>query len=247
MMGVESVNMKRTALTYIVLLFAALLLILSGCAGAPAAQQMPAAAEPSASPTPAPTEESLPDVDITSWEFIVANMYTYVGRYNPTCGLFCSQLLDVRIIDQAKAMMADAEAAGFKLYNNASFRNFDYFEYHYNDKCSELGSAVEAVKVCFPGGCSDHNTALAIDFTDDPQYNFNYDHEQDPDFQDTEAYQWLLDNCQNYGFVQRYIEGKEEYYGLACCPGHFRYVGVEAATYMKEHNLCLEEFVALYQ
>ena len=30
-------------------------------------------------------------------------------------------------------------------------------------------------------------------------------------------------------------------------PYHFRYVGVEAATYIMEHNLCLEQFKALYQ
>ena len=29
-------------------------------------------------------------------------------------------------------------------------------------------------------------------------------------------------------------------------PFHFRYVGVEAAKYIMENNLCLEEFVALY-
>ena len=28
---------------------------------------------------------------------------------------------------------------------------------------------------------------------------------------------------------------------------HYRYVGREAAEYMKEHNLCLEEFVELVQ
>ena len=27
---------------------------------------------------------------------------------------------------------------------------------------------------------------------------------------------------------------------------HFRYVGVDAARYMTDNNLCLEEFVALY-
>ena len=42
-------------------------------------------------------------------------------------------------------------------------------------------------------------------------------------------------------------EGKEEYYGVACQhPAHFRYVGKEAAKYMTENNLCLEEFIMLY-
>ena len=30
-------------------------------------------------------------------------------------------------------------------------------------------------------------------------------------------------------------------------PWHVRYVGDAAARFMTEHNLCLEEFVALYQ
>ena len=30
-------------------------------------------------------------------------------------------------------------------------------------------------------------------------------------------------------------------------PWHFRYVGVEAATYIMENGICLEEFVSLYR
>ena len=30
-------------------------------------------------------------------------------------------------------------------------------------------------------------------------------------------------------------------------PFHFRYVGMEAAAYIMENDLCLEEFLALYQ
>ena len=30
-------------------------------------------------------------------------------------------------------------------------------------------------------------------------------------------------------------------------PWHFRYVGVEAATYIMENGLCFEEFLDLYQ
>ena len=29
--------------------------------------------------------------------------------------------------------------------------------------------------------------------------------------------------------------------------GHFRYVGVEAAKYIMENDLCLEEFIELYK
>ena len=35
---------------------------------------------------------------------------------------------------------------------------------------------------------------------------------------------------------------------MACRhPAHFRYVGVEAAKYITEHDLCLEEFLLMYE
>lgn len=238
----------KTALCLILCLVT--ILSFSGCGGKAAVESTPEpgeAAEPTPTAEPVPTAEPLPDVDITSWEFLIANTYTYIGRYAPPNELFHSQLLDERIIDFAEALISDAEAAGYPLYISVASRHFDYYEDYYTSKVRELGSALEALKVCPAGGCSDHSTGLAIDFTANPRYNCDYEHRYDPDFENTEAFQWLLEHCQEYGFVQRYPEGKEEYYGLGCCPGHFRYVGVEAATYMKEHNLCLEEFVALYQ
>ena len=65
--------------------------------------------------------------------------------------------------------------------------------------------------------------------------------------ENTALYQWMSRHCQEYGFIVRYPKDKEEITGIIYEPWHFRYVGVEAATYMVEHNLCLEEFVALYQ
>ena len=61
---------------------------------------------------------------------------------------------------------------------------------------------------------------------------------------------WIFKNCHKYGFVIRYPEGKEDVTGVGK-GGSFadydytealRYVGVAHATYMKENNLCLEEY-----
>jgi hypothetical protein len=60
-------------------------------------------------------------------------------------------------------------------------------------------------------------------------------------------YQWMEVHCQDYGFIVRFPEGKEDITGIIYEPWHFRYVGVEAATYIMEHDLTLEEFVALYR
>ena len=68
----------------------------------------------------------------------------------------------------------------------------------------------------------------------------------DETVKDTEVYKWMAEHCAEYGFIVRYPEGKEDYYVKACYPGHFRYVGVEAAEYIMENDLCFEEFLNLY-
>ena len=57
----------------------------------------------------------------------------------------------------------------------------------------------------------------------------------------------MAEHCQEYGFILRFPEGKESITGVMYEPWHFRYVGVDAATYIMENGLTLEEFVGLYQ
>ena len=54
--------------------------------------------------------------------------------------------------------------------------------------------------------------------------------------------QWMAAHCQEFGFILRYPEDKEELTEINYEPWHMRYVGIPAATYIMEHNLCLEEF-----
>lgn len=59
-------------------------------------------------------------------------------------------------------------------------------------------------------------------------------------------YVWLADHAAEYGFIQRYPDGKESFFDdtiTSRTSATYRYVGVAAATYMKEHELCLEEFL----
>jgi len=57
-------------------------------------------------------------------------------------------------------------------------------------------------------------------------------------------YNWLTENCHEYGFIQRYPKGKADKTGSEE-NDVFRYVGVPHAKYMKENNLCFEEYLAL--
>ena len=58
---------------------------------------------------------------------------------------------------------------------------------------------------------------------------------------------WLERHAADYGFILRYPEGKEDITGVPYAPYHYRYVGVEAAKYIMEKEICLEEFLALYE
>lgn len=61
----------------------------------------------------------------------------------------------------------------------------------------------------------------------------------------TDKYAWVTNNCHNYGFIERYPEGKSDITGRDASFSHFRYVGIPHAVYMKENNLCLEEYIEL--
>ncbi|MCQ2417662.1 MAG: D-alanyl-D-alanine carboxypeptidase family protein [Oscillospiraceae bacterium] len=58
-------------------------------------------------------------------------------------------------------------------------------------------------------------------------------------------YAWLSEHAADYGFIQRYPGDKTEKTGMDGLSWHFRYVGAPHAKYMKDNNLCLEEYVAL--
>ena len=79
---------------------------------------------------------------------------------------------------------------------------------------------------------SEHNLGLAVDFN-----------EVTEGFANTKAYQWLLKNAEDYGFILRYPKEKEDITGVIYEPWHWRYVGKENAIEMNEKNVCLEEFV----
>ena len=59
-----------------------------------------------------------------------------------------------------------------------------------------------------------------------------------------ETYNWLAENAHKYGFIVRYPDDKANITGISEYTHCFHYVGDGVASYMKENNLCLEEFVA---
>ena len=60
----------------------------------------------------------------------------------------------------------------------------------------------------------------------------------------TEEFKWLQDNAYKYGFILRYPKKYMDITGFNTEPWHYRYVGVEIATYIHEHSMSYEEYYA---
>lgn len=81
-------------------------------------------------------------------------------------------------------------------------------------------------------GYSEHETGLAIDFSNEGHYDEN-----------KKIWQWLKNNAYKYGFILRYPENKNEITKIDYEPWHYRYVGKKAAKEITGKNLTLEEYV----
>lgn len=199
---------------------------------------------PEPTPTPTPTPEptpSIPDVDITSWEFRIANLDNNIGDYAPELTeMENGQYFDSRAADALAEFIAAAREQGLSVYLSSTYRDYATQTYLYNRKVSQYGEEV-AKTIVAPPGTSEHQLGLAADITD-KYYEF-----KDESLENTELFQWMSANCADYGFIVRYPKDKEDVTGIMYEPWHFRYVGKEAAAYIMENGLCLEEFVALYE
>ncbi len=199
-------------------------------------------------PTVPEITDPLPDVDIHSWEFALCNSYNSRGWITCQRGNLEGIGIDERIREAAATLMADARAAGYTIYMARAYLNTEWLENMYLTTLWVCNYDPVLTARSFQGpGVSEHQTGLAIDFTDSIAYAANYEFQfEDPEIFDSELFAWLMEHCADYGFVFRYPEEKAPWYGTACHHAHFRYVGVEAAKFMVEHDLCLEEFLSLY-
>lgn len=210
---------------------------------------------PSQEPTPTPTPESeptlepdpyadKPDIDISDWKYVLANQTHLLGSdFIPEVSpLENGHYFDSRAVDALKAFIKGARDAGLSVYLTSSYRPYATQEYLFNKKVAEYGGDREtAARIVAIPGSSEHQTGLAADICD--QY-YQYMNES---LADTALSKWMKAHCAEYGFILRFPEDKQAITGIMFEPWHFRYVGEEAAEYIMEKGLCLEEFVALYE
>ena len=149
-------------------------------------------------------------------------------------------MLDGRAMSAYEEMYEAATQAEIELWVASGYRSAAVQKELYEQEVADyvqagmtLGQATDAAhRAVQKAGYSEHNTGLAVDFNT-----------VSDDFQYTETYAWLIEHAQEFGFVLRFPEGKEEITGIMYEPWHFRYVGVVHAQNMKLLDMTLEEYV----
>ncbi|MBE5931927.1 MAG: D-alanyl-D-alanine carboxypeptidase family protein [Lachnospiraceae bacterium] len=163
--------------------------------------------------------------------------------------LNCGLDIDKRIFNDFSEMLNACNMAGYE-YNiiNAYIDEATQTELYNSEVQSYIDSGLleeeaqaQVGKSVEKPGCSEHETGLAIDITDVSVLG-------EADYKSTrETDQWFMNNCHKYGFINRFPANKVSITGVSDEQWQFRYVGKEAATFMHDNNLSLEEFMQLVQ
>lgn len=138
--------------------------------------------------------------------------------------------------DALSALFDAAEEDGIYLYAHSGYRSYRTQKTQYYNRLEKNNGKDDGV-VAYPGA-SDHQTGLGIDVIHKAGIGKKFT----TAFGETKHGKWLAENCWDYGFILRYQKDKKEITGITYEPWHLRYVGVQVAQYMRDHNLCLEEF-----
>lgn len=193
---------------------------------------------------------SLPDVDPDAWYLKLANFENSLDAdFIPEVEeIENGQEFDVRASQYLKDLMQAARDAGYTVYFCSGYRSYEIqhglYWRHIDEFVAEGMTEAEAHKttllsVNYPGS-SEHQLGLSADileYADQPML---------PEIGGSGLMLWLEENCANYGFIVRYPEDKTDITGISYEPWHLRYVGREAAEYIMENGICLEEFLILY-
>ncbi len=128
-------------------------------------------------------------------------------------------------------LIADMQSQGFDISNSYSgFRSYETQTWLYQSYVNQDGQAAADTYSARPG-YSEHQTGLAFDLMD------SYGNL----LQEPTASQWLASNAHHYGFIVRYLAGKEAITGYMAESWHVRYIGQEA-TDIYNSGLTLEEY-----
>jgi len=183
--------------------------------------------------------------NISRGYLMLVNKYHYLSEdYEPenlvrvsSQFAFDNNFLIERAYAAFREMANEARGAGHTIVINSSFRSYETqrqlwenLRFHHGIRHADTWAA--------RAGHSEHQTGWAVDISDF--------HDPNDRFGETEAYQWMLLNAHRFGWILRYPADKENITGYSYEPWHFRYVGVEAATRIRDLGITFDEYYAFF-
>lgn len=182
-------------------------------------------------------------IDEENWNLTLVNTgYRIPDDYSPDLVYVCgtAERLDSKVAEHYEEMFDAAARDGVYLTPCSGYRSYELQERNYNNKIDyyeSLGysyedAAVKAATIIMPPGSSEHNLGYAMDIVCVDEW-----------FEDTDEFQWLMENAQDYGFILRYPKEKQDITKVIYEPWHWRYVGVETAKEIKASGQVLEEYL----
>lgn len=184
---------------------------------------------------------NLPKSKASDWNLVLVNRENPKDELNPELTQLGNIVVDSRIAQSAEAFLTAAQAINPAEHFISGYRSVAYQETLYNQYVAQEvaadpsldHTAAEKVVQTYsqPAGMSEHQTGLAIDLSDVDSLN-----------ESTTAKE-IAAIAPTYGFVLRFTEAGKPSTGVGYEDWHFRYVGVENAKYMTEHNLTLEQYL----
>lgn len=193
-------------------------------------------------------EDKLSNIPVISSDFsILVNKQNSLDKdYKPKTtipSVSSSNNVPVRydIVDAVEELFNASKKAGLSLILVSGYRSYENQNSIYNNNIKNKGEAWTSQFSAKPGQ-SEHQTGLALDISSVSQGGGLYQ-----SFGETDEGKWLKENCAKYGFILRFLDGKEDITGYTYEPWHFRYVGAPVAEYIMENNLTFEEYLKILE
>jgi LAS superfamily LD-carboxypeptidase LdcB len=154
--------------------------------------------------------------------------YSYGGNTYQVVGI---------VKDNFDEMIKDMEKDELSILVKSAYRSYQTQVELYNEYVAKHGKDA-ADTFSARAGYSEHQTGLVIDVC--AKKNCDYSR-----FDTTAEYTWMKKNSYKYGFIMRYPDNKSNITGYKNESWHYRYVGLEVAKYIYDHDLTFDEYYAM--
>jgi len=160
--------------------------------------------------------------------FVPSNLETINSKYSSG---------NKKLVHEARIafeqMAKNAKLDGYTIRAVSTYRSYSYQKQLYSNYVKKDG-VKNADTYSARAGHSEHQTGLAVD-VDNAKLSYT-------SFGNTKEFKWMLENAHKYGFILRYTKDNEFITGYKDEPWHYRYVGVDIATYIYENPMTYEEY-----